>query len=96
VKTDTAKVNLLSELSLVLSKVDSLETFKTAFEALSLSQKIKYQKGEAAALFSIGGAYMDYFELETADEYLDEGLPIIEKLVQKDSTRANLKLWLQG
>ena len=96
VKTDTAKVNLLSELSLVLSKVDSLETFKTAFEALSLSQKIKYKKGEAAALFSIGGAYMDYFELETADEYLDEGLPIIEKLVQNDSTRANLKLWLRG
>jgi len=96
VKTDTAKVNLLSELSLVLSKIDSTETFKTAFEALSLSQKIKYKKGEAAALFSIGGAFMDYFDLEKADEYLDKGLPIIEQIVQKDSSRGNLKLWLRG
>ncbi|WP_405410937.1 ATP-binding protein [Maribacter sp. Asnod1-A12] len=96
VKTDTAKVNLLSELSIVLSKTDSVETFKTAFEALSLSRKIKYKKGEAAALFSIGGAYMDYFELEKGDEYLDEGLHIIENLVKQDSSRANLKLWLKG
>lgn len=95
-KTDTAKVNLLSELSLVLSKVDSVETFKTGFKALSLSKKIKYKKGEAAALFSIGGAYMDYFDLEKADEYLDEGLPIIEQIVQQDSAQENLKLWLRG
>jgi len=95
-KKDTTKVNLLSELSSALGKVDSVETFKTAFEALTLSQKIKYKKGEAAALFSIGGAYMDYFDLETADEYLDKGLPIIEQLVQQDSSRAHLKLWLRG
>lgn len=96
VKTDTAKVNLLAELSLSLSKIDSLETFNTAFKALSLSKEINYKKGEAAALFAIGGAYMDYFDLETADEYLDKGLFIIEKLVQKDSTRTHLKLWLEG
>ncbi|MDO1513293.1 sensor histidine kinase [Maribacter confluentis] len=96
VKTDTSKVNILSELSLVLSKIDSVGTFQTAFEALSLSQKIKYQRGEAAALFSIGGAYMDYFDLKKADEYLDKGLSIIEQIVQKDSSRTNLKLWLRG
>lgn len=96
VRSDTARANLLSELSLVLSKIDSLETFKTANEALALSQKIKYRKGEAAAFISLGGAYMDYYDLEMADTYLDKGLPIIQEIVKKDSSRANLKLWLRG
>lgn len=95
-KADTTKSIVLSELSLVLSKVDSTATFKTAFDALALSKKNKFRKGEAAALFSIGGAYMDYFDLEKADTYLDMGLPIIQDVVKKDSSASNLRLWLRG
>lgn len=95
-KIDTTKVNILTELSLVLSKIDSVETFKTAFEALELSRKINYKKGEAAALFALGGAYMDYFDLDKADEYLDQGLAVIDAVVKKNESKANLKLWLRG
>lgn len=39
---------------------------------------------------------MDHMATDKADEYLDQGLPIIQELVQKDSSTALLKLWLRG
>ncbi|SMC72541.1 tetratricopeptide repeat-containing sensor histidine kinase [Cellulophaga tyrosinoxydans] len=95
-KDDITRVDVLSELCYILPKVDSLASFKTGFEALELSRKIKYKKGEAAALFSLGGAFMDYFDLDKADQYYDRGFPIINAIVQKDSSKANLKIWLRG
>lgn len=96
VQHDTSKVNILCELARYYGKIDSTKTFQSAFEALALSEKIDYPKGVAYSLISIGSGYMDYFEIEKAEEYLKKGIDQTNILVAKDSSKANLKLWLKG
>ncbi len=96
VQHDTNKVNILCELTRYYGKIDSTKTFQNAFEALALSEKIDYQKGIAYSLISIGSGYMDYFEIDKAEEYLKKGIDKTNLLVAKDSSKANLKLWLKG
>ncbi|MGB7393034.1 MAG: hypothetical protein WA913_01440, partial [Pricia sp.] len=93
---DTARVHLMCRLANDYGKIDSATTFSYAQRAMKLSNDLNYEKGRADAAISLGGAYMDYFELEEAEEHLKKGVEKIKSIVAKDSSKANLKLWLKG
>ncbi len=95
-EVDTTKANIMSLLTRAYGGVDSTLTFDRGFEALKISQKIGYEKGIMDAYIALGGGFMDYFNLEKAEEYLKLGIAQADKVVAKDSSRQNLKLWIRG
>ena len=95
-KLDTSRVNIMNRLIDAYNGVDSLKAFQRGNEALRISKKIDYLKGIADAYIQLGGLYRDYSINEKAQEYLKEGIKFAEKLVQQDSSKANLKTWING
>ncbi len=95
-KVDTTKANIMSLLTRAYGGVDSILTFERGFEALKISQKIGYEKGIMDAYIALGGGFMDYFNLEKAEEYLKLGIAQADKVIAKDPSKQNLKLWLRG
>ena len=56
-KQDTARVMLLTELAYAFNTNNPDTTIVLALEALSLSQRIGFVKGEAASLIRVGSYY---------------------------------------
>jgi signal transduction histidine kinase len=73
-KGDTAEVNALFKLSLYPTPFDSGAKF--ARQGLALAQKIKYKKGEADCLFSLGNGYAHAEKQSEAVNYCFNALRI--------------------
>ncbi len=95
-KTDTTKVNIMCLLTRAYGGIDSVKTFQRGFEALKISKKIGYEKGIMNAYIALGGGFMDYFDLEKAEEHLKLGIAQADKAIAKDPSKQNLKLWIRG
>lgn len=93
--TDAQKVDLLCLLSRAYDGIDSTKTFNPAFEALKLSKKNAYLKGNTDANFTIGRALM-YIEPKEAIRYLEKGLQLANALIKKGASKEHLKLWANG
>jgi signal transduction histidine kinase len=93
---DTTKVNLLCLLTYEYGGIDSVKTFERGFQALRIAKKLNYLKGMTDAHISLGGGYMDYFDLDRAEEYLKKGNALADKLVLKDSSEQHMALWMRG
>lgn len=93
---DTTRVNILSELARSYGGVDSLKCFENGFKAIALSKKINYLKGMADANINLAGGYLDYFDVENAKKYFTIGNNFADKLIAKDSSSSNMKIWLRG
>ena len=94
--TDTTKINILCRLSDNYPGIDSLKTFEIGHKALQLSEDIGYLKGEADAYLTLGEGYSDYSMIDKAVAYLTKGSELAEKLIRKDSSKSNLKIWADG
>ncbi len=95
-RADTTKVNIMCLLTRAYGGVDSVKTFQRGFEALKTSKEISYEKGIMDAHIALGGGYMDYFDLAKAEEHLKKGIEQADKMIAKDPSRTNLKLWIRG
>ncbi|MEH6681257.1 MAG: histidine kinase [Sediminicola sp.] len=95
-KVDTTRVNILCRLTYEYGGLDSVNTFDRGFRALKLAKKIDYLKGMVDAHITLGGGYMDYFDLEKAEAQLTKGNFLADKLVKKDSSKAHMALWMRG
>jgi len=95
-KADTTKVNVMCLLTRAYGGIDSVKTFQMGQGALDLSKKANYLKGITDAHIAIAGGYLDYFDLDKAEYFYKKGIQYAEKLVAKDSSEANLKLWMRG
>lgn len=93
---DTTRVNTLSELARTYGGVDSVKCFQNGFAALKLSKKIDYLKGMAKSNIDLAGGYLDYADSENAKKYFIRGNEFANKLIKKDSTKENIKIWLRG
>lgn len=93
---DTTRVNILSELARSYGGVDSLKAFEKGFAAIALAKRIKYLRGMADANINVAGCYLDYFDAESAKKYFTIGNNFADKLVAKDSSARNMKIWLRG
>ena len=93
---DTTRVNTLSELARTYGGVDSVKCFQNGFKALKLSKDIGYLKGMMLSNIDLAGGYLDYFDIENAKKYFEIGNNFADKLIKKDSTKANMKIWLRG
>ncbi|MFK7810853.1 MAG: sensor histidine kinase [Maribacter sp.] len=93
---DTTRVNTLSELARTYGGVDSVKCFQNGFKALKLSKDIGYLKGMTVSNIDLAGGYLDYFDVENAKKYFEQGNKFADKLIKKDSTKANMKIWLRG
>lgn len=93
---DTTRVITLSELARTYGGVDSVKCFQNAFAAIKLSKEIQYLKGMAKANIDLAGGYLDYVDAENAKKYFIKGNEFANKLIKKDSTKDNMKIWLRG
>lgn len=93
---DTTRVLILSELARSYGGVDSVKCFENGFKAIAISKKINYLKGMADAHINVAGGYLDYFDVENAKKYFEIGNSLADKLIAKDSSKANMKIWLRG
>ncbi|WP_047246130.1 tetratricopeptide repeat-containing sensor histidine kinase [Maribacter thermophilus] len=93
---DTTRVLVMSELARSYGGVDSVKCFENGFKAIALSKKINYLKGLADANINVAGGYLDYFDVENAKKYFEIGNSLADKLIVKDSSKANMKIWLRG
>src|SRR5687767_14534129 len=87
---DTTRVLLLADLSFEYldSKPDT--TLSLALEALALSRKIRFVKGEAVSLNRISNAYRQFGNYPKSMEYLLQALKINEKINNRDGLRRNI------
>ncbi|MEP3207946.1 MAG: sensor histidine kinase [Maribacter sp.] len=93
---DTTRVHVLSELARTYGGVDSVKCFQNGFAAIKLSKEIGYLKGMAKAHIDVAGGYLDYVDPENAKKYFYKGNAFANKLIKKDSTKENMKIWLRG
>lgn len=93
---DTTRVNTLSELARTYGGVDSVKCFQNGFKALELSKKTGYLKGMMVSNIDLAGGYLDYFDIENSKKHFEIGNNFADKLIKKDSTKANMKIWLRG
>lgn len=95
-KADTTKVNIMCLLTRAYGGIDSVKTFKMGQGAIDLSKKIDYLKGTTDAHIAIAGGYLDYYDIDKAEYFYKKGTQYAEELIAKDSSKANLKLWIRG
>ena len=88
-KTDTGRVLLLAELAYQLSESKPDTAMILALEALSLSRRIGFEKGEAVSLNRVGGAYSIIGKYPKAMEAFLQALKINEKLNNLDGMWRN-------
>ena len=93
---DTTRINILNEMTRAYGSVDSLKCFESGFKALELSKRINYLKGMAKSNINIAGGYLDYYDIENAKKHYVKGNEFADKLIAKDSSRQNMKIWLRG
>lgn len=68
---DTNRVNILNELAYELQGAGSPRSLPTALEALNLSRKLMYTRGEVTALRRLGGYYYQKAEYPAALKYFN-------------------------
>ena len=88
-KTDTGRVILLAELSYQLHESKPDTAMIVALEALSLSWRTNFVKGEAISLNRVGGAYNIIGNYHKAMEAYLKALKINEKINNLDGLRRN-------
>ncbi|MBM1105595.1 sensor histidine kinase [Aurantibacter crassamenti] len=93
---DTTRVNIMSELARSYGGVDSLKCFEYGFKAIALSKKNNYLRGMADANINVAGGYLDYFDSDNAIKHFLIGNNFADKLIAKDSSARNMKIWLRG
>ena len=82
-KEDTNKVNILSAISYNYPYINPDEGLKYGKQALELAEKLKWERGIAAASYSIGANYANRSEYAKALEFEYRALEIYEKLNDK-------------
>ncbi len=82
-KEDTNKVNILSAISYNYPYINPDEGLKYGKQALELAEKLKWERGIAAASYSIGANYANRSEYAKALEFEYRALEIYEKLHDK-------------
>lgn len=87
---DTTRALVLSKLSYTYLRNAPENTLKYAQEALALSQKISFSKGEGAALSQIGSFYWQVGKYPRAMSYYLQALSIEEKIGNKEGIARNL------
>jgi signal transduction histidine kinase len=90
--SDTSRVHSLSRLAQAYEGQDSTLAFDSAFKALKLAEEIEYQRGIAHATMTIGGAYMEYYDPDKAEEYLKRGIEKGQKVYEENPSKENLKM----
>ncbi|MDB2607066.1 sensor histidine kinase [Zobellia sp.] len=93
---DTTRVDILSELARSYGGIDSLKCFEKGFAAITLAKRINYLRGIADATINVAGCYLDYYDAENAKKYFTIGNNFADKLILKDSSERNMKIWLRG
>ena len=88
-KTDTGRVLLLAELSYQLHESKPDTAMILALEALSLSRRIGFEKGEAGSFNRVGGAYSIIGNYPKAMEAFLQALKINEKINNQDGIQIN-------
>ena len=78
--TDTTHINLLNELAASLRYYKPDSTYLLAKEALELSRKVGYMKGESMALLRVGDYYSDQGQSDEAIDKFNEAFAIAEDL----------------
>lgn len=89
---DTTRIHSLARLGQAYEGIDSIQSFKNAFEALKLAESINYERGIAHAKMAIGNAYMDYYDLDKAMQYLKEAIEVGERVWHENPSVENTKL----
>ena len=87
-KQDTSRVMLLAELSYAYVSDRPDTAMLLALEALSLSQRIRFVKGEAISLHRIGNAYVGNSPKRM--EFMLQSLKLNEKINNLEGTAGNL------
>ena len=77
---DTAKANSLAELSYLYTNIDTDSAILIAQNGISLAKDLRYKRGEAYCLVSLGRAYMHFGNSDLALEKMIDALTIFEKL----------------
>ncbi len=88
-KEDTVKADLLSRLSFAYISIDPEEGVKRGKEAVELSQKLKWKKGEASAYNSIGSNYRILSDYPNALENFLKALDINEEIHNENGVANN-------
>ena len=89
-KTDTGRILLLAELSFQLHESKPDTALLLALEAIALSKRIGFKKGEAASLNRIGNAFSVLGNDPKAMECFLQALKINEKINNIDGVARNL------
>ena len=89
-KTDTGRVLTLADLSFLYIESEPDTTMILAMQALELSRKIGFVKGEAVSLNRIGNAYASLGNFSKAMEVWLQALQINEKINNLDGKQRNL------
>ena len=77
---DTSKINILNRLSYQYSLIDTKKGILYGNEALILSQKKSWKKGEAISNFNIGENYFKGSNYDVSIAYLNKSLLIFTTL----------------
>ena len=89
-KCDTARVTLLNKLNIEYYQTKSDSAISYGLEALTLSQKIHYDKGAAVSLNRIATAYTNAGNAPKAMDLLLQALKINEKINNRDGIARNM------
>ena len=65
--------------------IDSVKCFQNGFKALKLSEEIGYLKGMTKSNIDLAGGYLDYFDIENAKKYFEQGNKLADKLIKKEN-----------
>jgi signal transduction histidine kinase len=79
VKSDTAKVNFYNQLALQFATSDSIKIFQYAYNAISIAEKIKYERGLADAAYAKAIFYAEKNRFSDAYTNIDYSKNIYQK-----------------
>ncbi|MVM29647.1 tetratricopeptide repeat protein [Spirosoma sp. HMF4905] len=79
-QADTIRVNRLNDLAFLVRGDEPQQTVLLAQEALTLARKLKYQWGEAMALYVLGIGHDTYQKYQQTLPYLNQSLALFRRL----------------
>lgn len=88
-KNDTAKVNVLYDLSFMLQMLHPKNGIKYGFEGLNLSAKIKWDKGVAKSYLVVGINHLALSNFDSALYYYEKSILINQQLKDIRAVREN-------
>ena len=89
-KEDTNKIKLLNDLSASYSYINSGKGIKAGNQALSLAEKMNWEKGKANAMNSLGTNFEGRSDYPNALKYYFNALKLFEKSGNKEGIAASL------